>query len=345
MFWRICACVFAVLGTIATPLSAEVKYSLLEIGTLQTRESAAIAINNRNQILGWFNVDGTSDGKHFFLRNENGIYNELPGKDFTSGLPIHWEYLTNCGKVYGYVDVSSTVRDLYVWSKENSVACLGHLPGKEIISINDMDQVLINSAATNKDGKSVSLPAIWHKGKVTFLPALTGDLGVEAVEAHALAMNNIGFVVGESDVLVNYKNQLYKQKHAAMWLMGAIFDLQDKINERSLTSSALLVNDRGEIYVKAVNHYLLGKKNKVVPMPEGLKRINNNYVYNEHCVYKTDGTQHLELEKLNEKLSRDHDSDFLQVDRLISINDKGNIVAQSTTIYGEKHAVLLMPGK
>lgn len=346
MFTGICNLTVFVLMVVSTSAFAEAAYSVHDIGTLQTRESTAIAINNRNQILGWYNVDGSNEGKHFFVRYMN-VAHELQGKDTKTGLPIQWEYLTNLGMVYGYVDVSASVRDLYMWNESNGVVCLGSLPGKEIVSINDMGQVLIKAVATSKDGKSVRHPAIWHHGKVTVLPALSGNLGIEAEEAYGLSMNNVGVVVGESLVWVNYKNKLYSQKHAVKWVLGKLSDLQSVINEKSLNSRASLVNDRCEVYITAVHPYLLDLRNKAIAMPDEdpLTKINNNYLYNQTSVFKTNGTLHMKLETMNEKLSRDFDTIFLKIDQIVGVNDKGNIVAQSTTIYGEKHIVLLTPKK
>ncbi len=82
-----------------------------------------------------------------------------------------------------------------------------------------------------------------------------------------------------------------------------------------------------------------------MPDEDPLTKINNNYLYNQTSVFKTNGTLHMKLETMNEKLSRDFDTIFLKIDQIVGVNDKGNIVAQSTTIYGEKHIVLLTPKK
>lgn len=56
-------------------------YEIQDIGTLQTHSSKAIAINDNGQILGWYNVDGTQNGKKFFIRDKDGILHDLPQKE------------------------------------------------------------------------------------------------------------------------------------------------------------------------------------------------------------------------------------------------------------------------
>jgi hypothetical protein len=61
-------------------LVAEMAYEIQDIGTLQTRASQAIAINNQGQILGWYNIDGTANRQHFFVRDRaNSIWMRISG--------------------------------------------------------------------------------------------------------------------------------------------------------------------------------------------------------------------------------------------------------------------------
>jgi hypothetical protein len=48
---------------------------------------------------------------------------------------------------------------------------------------------------------------------------------------------------------------------------------------------------------------------------------------------------------LNPKIQQDLDSIWLNVTKIISVNDSGEIIAHGVTAYGEKHAMLLVPVK
>jgi hypothetical protein len=119
---------------------------------------------------------------------------------------------------------------LYVWDQKNGVIKLGNLPGKEISAINDAGQVLIKSIEENENGKLIRRPIIWHNGTITKLNGLEGDLGIESEESYGFDMNNKGEVVGQSLVSLSYKNEIYKQIHAAMWdSNGEKIDLHKRI--------------------------------------------------------------------------------------------------------------------
>lgn len=102
MFKKICSFIFSFIA-ISSFLAAEIDYDIQDIGTLQTHSSHAIAINNKGQILGWYNIDGSAQEKHFFVRDKDGEFHEIPSKTLDAGLAIDWQYLTDAEKAYGYL--------------------------------------------------------------------------------------------------------------------------------------------------------------------------------------------------------------------------------------------------
>lgn len=112
MFKKICSMILS-LVTLSSVLSA-VEYEINDIGTLQTRESQALAMNNQGQILGWYNIDKTPAGKHFFVRDKDGTFSALPSKENGVGVEIDWRYLKDDGKAYGTFDGNANYSVLYV---------------------------------------------------------------------------------------------------------------------------------------------------------------------------------------------------------------------------------------
>jgi uncharacterized membrane protein len=173
--------------TFAYTISA-IEYDIQEIGTLQTRSSRAIAINNQGQILGEYNIDGTEQGRHVFVRARNGtfheifedqsiIYENIPNT--SRDVKIDWRYLTDDGKAYGTLTLQNANPILFMWDQNNGIVKLGTMPGREVIAINNKAQVLISFVIdTDNEGKQVVNPVIWENGKTTKLKGLEGDLGI-----------------------------------------------------------------------------------------------------------------------------------------------------------------------
>ncbi len=277
------SCLSILIISMSSFLSADVKYEIHEIGTTQTHSSEAIAFNNKGQILGWYNVDGSKNGQHYFVKNKDGNFYELPKKENGTGSDINWKFLTDDGKAYGTFDGNTSYAVLYVWDQKNGVVKLGNLPGKEISGINTKGQVLIKSIKENEGGKTITRPVIWNNGKVTKLKGLDGDLGIPSEESYGFNMNNKGEVVGQSRVTVVYKNNEYKHYlHSTLWKDENNVDLHNSV-PKSIESNAIAINDAGDIIVSIKtqasgtdSRYLLKKDGSSVKLQSnGVDRINN----------------------------------------------------------------------
>jgi uncharacterized membrane protein len=308
-------------------------YDIQDIGTLQTHSSQAIALNNKGQILGWYNLDGTQTGKHPFFRDTDGTFTELPLKE--ANLPIDWQWLTDNGKAYGTFAVNTATTALCMWDQHNGFLKLGVLPGKEIMAINNLGQVLIKSVTETIDGKKVTSPVVWDHGRVTKLPGLLGNLGVESDESYGFDMNNKGEVVGQSLVYIMYKNEVYKQIHATKWVDGKAIDLHYSVPKQEKTwasaindLSNVLINSNVDDKLNNLNYRLLHGFIYAASFENGLLKSNRT-IYG--------------LGDINSKVSNDFDTIWLSAKKFISINDTGKIIAEGITIYGEHHAMLLIP--
>ncbi len=338
--------------TVSSFLSA-VDYEIHDIGTLQTHSSKAIAINNQGQILGWYNIDGSKEGKHFFVRDQDGSFHEVPSKE--NDFEINWRSLTNDGIAYGTFDGNANFAVLYGWNQKDGLINLGDLPGKEIAKINDAGQVLIKSVVENESGKSTRRPVIWHNGKITKLRGLEGDLGIESDESYGYDMNNNGDVVGQSVVYLSHKNNLYRQTRATKWINGLPIDLQ-KVIPKTNESSAICINDKGELLVDIFDKsshdlYFISTDGSIKTFIKPWRNFFNNSGYSyapefgSSFVYDCNDNVLINTCSFNEKLKSRADSIWLKMSKMISVNDNGEIISHGVTIYGEEHAMLLVPVK
>ncbi len=357
MFKKLCSTIFLSLVSISNFLSAEIEYEIHDIGTLQTKASQAIALNNNGQILGWYNIDGSNTGKQFFVRNKDGRFHEIKEdaeivylnipQQFRS-VRIDWQYLTDDGKAYGTFKINNQLSILFMWNQKNGLVKLGTLPGNEISAINNAGQVLIKSVEDNENGKAIRRPVIWHNGRVTKLEGSHGDLGIESEESYGFDLNNNGEVVGQSLVSLSYKNEIYKQVHAVKWTNGQVIDLQ-KMLPKMDSSSAIAINDHSDVLIKNSEDgtlYYVEKNGGFRKTANYLIKINNiGYVYCESEVVDRENKFVTATPFLNPRIKQNNNSIWSRIIHFNKINDHGEIIAKAKTIYGEEHAMFLSPSK
>lgn len=334
-------CSLSVLSLIAISSFLCAEYDIDDIGTLQTHSSQPIAINNQGQILGWYNIDGSATGKHFFVREKKGSFHELPLRENGVGWEINWRYLTNNGKAYGTFDGNANFSVLYAWDQKNGVVKLGNLPGKDIVKINDAGQVLIRSIKETEDGRTVIHPIIWKDGIITRLKGLEGDLGIEAEESYGYDMNNRGEVIGQSVAYLVYKNELYKEKHATKWVNGKAIDIHNKVTKRP-ESIATAINDLGEILIEGM---MIHEDGKLVNIGRGIhvKTTDTKYLYYHSGVFDKFGKELISPGTIVGRISHDLNSIWMGCGEIICVNDIGEAIATGKTIYGEQHIMFLRP--
>lgn len=322
-----------------------IEYDVQDIGTLQTHSSEAIAINNNSQILGWFNIDGTKDDKHYFVRDKDGNFNEIQEDESIipsqfQNVRINWKYITDDGKAYGTINLPMGRLILFMWDKYNGIVNLGTIPG-EIVKINNAGQVLIKSIEDYENGKLIKRPAIWDHGTITKLYGLTGDVGIEAEESYGFDMNNKGEVVGQSTVFLSYKNALYKQTHAVKWTDGQAIDLHRAVPKAESTN-ATAINDLGDVIIGS---YLVRADGQIreYHFYTNTKATSTKYflALNYSSIFLDREAQLTNVG--GNKIFKDFDCIWMYPTKCIDMNDKGEIIAKGRTIYGEEHIMLLVP--
>lgn len=346
MFKKICYLIAISFAPILSLLIG-VEYEIHDIGTLQTKSSQVIALNNHGQILGWYNIDGSKEGKYYFVRERNGSFHIISP---VVGVDVEWRFLTDEGKVYGtnrlYDNTSNAI--LFLWDRDNGVVNLGYLPGRNIVAVNNNDQVLIATVSEIKDGKIVSFPAIWQNSMVTNLKGLQGSLGLESEQSSGIGINNNGDVIGNSKVDIVYKNNLYmKSTHAALWKDGKSVDLHSKF-AKTKDSCAAAINDVGDILIMSstLGGLYLDKNGTCLPLPTSFKRMNNlGYLYSQDEIYDVKKKEVIaNLYHIDNQVKNDLDSKWWSIEpQIIKVNDNGEIIVNGKTIYGEDHGVLLKP--
>lgn len=329
-------------------LIAELEYSIRDIGTLQMHSSQAIAINDQGQILGWYNIDGSDSGKHFFLRDKDGTLHEVPNVDWSfetiSGvylMQIEWRFLMDDGRAYGLLYSPNGNPFLFMWDKQHGLIELGSLPG-DAVAINYAGQVLIDSVIEYHEGNAIQYPAIWQNGEITKLNGLEGNAGIPSDESIAYDMNNQGEVVGKSVVNLVHKNGIYKQVHAVKWVNGQAIDLHNKVTKRP-ESCATAINDASEVLIEG---FFLHANGKLINIGCGVngKTTDTKYVYfKDFGIFNKFGAQILSPNTISGKVTGDPDSIWMSCQEIASVNDNGEAVANGVTIYGEPHAMLLTP--
>lgn len=359
MLFKLLTTLFITTSSFFNFVSADMQYEIQDIGTLQTRSSQAIAINNNGQILGWYNIDGTEKGKHLFVRDRDGSFHEIfedPSIVYENvpqqqqSIKIAWRFLNDHGKAYGTLILPNDNPILFMWDQPNGLVRLGKMPGKEIMAINNAGQVLIKAVEDYENGKLFKRPAIWKNGEITKLKGLEGNVGIESEESYGLDMNNNGDVVGSCVVFISYKNDLYKQTHAVKWVNGQPIDLYMTI-PKTATSSAIAINDIGDVLINNPNtgNYIINKNGE--RSNNAFSRIynklsNQGYVYtidNSDFILARNGHHILYTGELTQKLWSDYESIWLKITKFIKINDSAEVIAEGETLYGENHAVLLTP--
>lgn len=362
---------------ISSFLSGEIEYEIHDIGTLQMQSSRAITLNNQGQILGWYSVDGSENGMHFFVRDRDGKFHEVPSKGDAAGPDIDWRYLTNDGKVYGIISSSHTfdsytygtiwysLDELYVWDEKNGVVRL-ETPRGSIVAINDLGDVLMG--ILKDDSELLTFHSvIWNNGKITKLHGLVGSEGIPSTRLSVYGMNNKGEVVGSSQVSHCYKNRIYTQNHAVKWVEGIPIDLQSKFPVKTQNCTAIAINDNSDVLLHngdawdgETSYYALKCcEAKVFPVSLPLSSWSSGrstvfqeiQIQNEFLkffnIYSPDQNTHdlyvTMLGNLNDKIAQDFNSIWSRLLKLVSMNDNGEIIANGRTIYDEEHIMFLSP--
>ncbi len=308
-------------------ISAELRYQVIDLGTLGGNMSSAMAINDNGQIVG-VSVDMTGAQRGFLW--QAGVMTSLPvvgdgdviAEDINnSGVitgtrlePSGWSYgfvydgtvveelgqgttgagINNFGHIVGGLHQDITVSHAYIW-QNGSITDLGAPDGLESYAhdVNGKGQVV--GYLRTESSEYITHPTMWDNGAIIDLGTLGGSLG------EAYAINEIGDVVGSARTAAG-------QTHAFLWHGGVITDIGAF---ESNDTSANDINDKGQIV--------------------GIGMIDSSEVAIlwEHGI----------IVNLNDFIPSQLGWNLLEAN---SINNSGWIVGAGT-IAGETHGFLLVP--
>jgi probable HAF family extracellular repeat protein len=203
-------------------------YALQELSAPGCRDTMALALNNRQQVVGWCATERVPLQAVLW---QHGVATKLR---LLGGVRSHATGINNVGQVVGAADTRAdavshaSLSHAFLWQRGRT-RDLGTLGGGQsgANAINGQGQV-VGWAETTQGRHHASL---WQKGRICDL----GTLGGERSEATAL--NNRGQVVGWAETVQG-------RRHAFLWQNGRIYDLGTLGGE---CSEATAINDRGEI--------------------------------------------------------------------------------------------------
>lgn len=220
------------------------------IDTLGGDQSAALAINDKGQVVGVSAVEVGIFEQHAFLWDEEGLEDlgTLPGGTTSRATGINAD-----GAIVG----SSTVEEpdengpptqrAVLWQDGEAID-LGLIAGTfgEATDINASGQIV--GLSTTDDGQIPFGPGthavLWQNEEIVDL----GTLG-EGETSAAEAINTSGVIVGSSMVVAGESSGQPGERHAFVWRNGVMTDLNDLIpaNAGWVLEYAYDVNDEGVI--------------------------------------------------------------------------------------------------
>jgi probable HAF family extracellular repeat protein len=175
--------------------------------TLKYAHSEATCINDHGEIVGVYGKvfmgwEGDYFFKHSFLISTNGELKTLDLPPITpSGLRIN-----NASQIAGTTLINDRATG-FLWDPEKGITFIESLGGRhtKVLGLNDLGQV-VGYSETGKKSKFTRLPVrhafVWENGKTKDLGTLQSRPGLEGDMSEAIAINNLGEIVGMSNYMV-----------------------------------------------------------------------------------------------------------------------------------------------
>lgn len=344
-------------------------YKLVDLGLQESDRSEAVAVNDNGQVAGAYWL---FEKKHNFIWDEREgiVLIDLPE---TATIVV----LNNAGQIAGnYKDAAGHDRGFF-WDPCYGICDIGTLGGNftHIYDMNDHGQIVGESGSKNLslvDGQGEVHAFLWQCCTMTDLGALVGDLGIPGDHSQATSINNQGQIIGTANALLAHKRKFLRTNERAVFWQNGVIEELDPTVEPQYSAKALNINDCGlaiyednKLGVFVVDIKI---KNKIaVPFAKNLGR---------RCEIANNGDLFFSMNRDDVQYKRVADvayftREYINIDcenwknyeYMYFANSFGNsmqwkpnsfegaydfnihrwVVGVAENIYGERHAVLLVP--
>lgn len=327
---------------------ADLLFQIHDLGTLHADSSAAYAINDKNQVVGKCILENTTQ---FFIWDDKKFkLIDLPSTctptSINNNCQICGQYITDDGFTRGFV-----------FDLMNGFLDMGTLGGANIWveDMNESGQIV----GYSETGKMSSLRSkfkevhgfVWKNGKLEDLDVLKGDIGQGGDESRAYGINDQGDIVGYSNYTHVYKGKKLASVHkACMWQEDELLVIFPHDHLAS-ASQAFDVNNKGEILAVIQTKHGCYELNYFDPstntkrylacgMQHQRNQINENSIMiSSWCSIESllsNGEGYHDVILTNNGIWKNLKATY-------GINNNNIIVGEAENIYGEIHAVILLP--
>ncbi len=222
------------------------RYRFIDLGLQESDQSEAVAINDNGQVAGMYWMLGK---KYYFLWNENEGITLIDLPD-TANITV----LNNAGQLAGSHKDSAGQDRGFIWNSQHGFSDIGTLGGRftHVYDMNDLGQIVGESESANislVNGAEECHAFMWQDGFMIDLGALVGDLGVLGDRSIATSINNSGQIIGTSNSLIAHKRKFLRTNNRSVfWKNGIIECVVEGIDynkEPQYGAWAFSVNNNG----------------------------------------------------------------------------------------------------
>lgn len=352
----ICICAFTYDIDATAPM-----YKVVDLGLQESDRSEAIAVNDNGQVVGSYWMFGN---KYYFKwTEEDGI--RLLDLPETAVIRV----LNNAGQITGNYKDSTNKDRGFIWDVSSGFRDLGTLGGgwTRVYDMNNLGQVVGESESENisfVDGAREQHAFIWQNDSMQDLGALSGDLGFLGDRSVATSINDHGQIIGLSNYPIAHKAKLQRSnERVVLWQNGVIEEIKNSVEPQYSTFSAFSINNQGLATYEdnRLGDFIVDvftNNSTLISFPmHAPAEINDkgdiflfhrhNYVFEKKAAswVISNGVIYSVIDFFNFYIRSSNSKQWLQnsLDGAYGFNNNNWIVGVAENIYGEKHAVLLLP--
>jgi probable HAF family extracellular repeat protein len=328
------------------------KHMVVDLGTLESDESVAYAINDFDQVVGTYKLNGTS---YVFLwsQKEGVSFVDLP----ISSTP---KVINNNKQIAGQYKENGFERGFF-YDPVTGFCDIGSLGGANtwVMDMNAKGQVVGYSETGNlshlRNSTKEIHAFIWFEGAMNDLGVLHGGIGLGGDESVAVGISDHGDIVGYSNYTLVYKGKTLSSVYKGVsWKNGPAEELFPE-TQPSYFSKALSISRDGKITLvrqiesnrfESLMYDPLTKNIKLFGTssggpPHGVIKNNDKDViihsYLGHCIVskqESGGYNGIQIIPSNPFWNK--------FEVFYGINNANKMVGKAKSMYGECHAVLVI---